>query len=105
MIARNAALAAGSLLLASGCQTAAGGGATITLVTTDPAGALVRVEGFGECEAPCTIELDAPRNLTVAKAGYQTQRMVLPPGVRKLDVKLELAAPTKGVDSGDLPEL
>lgn len=90
-------------LLIPACATT--GGASITLVETDPPGALVQVEGFGECEAPCTIELDAPRNLTIAKAGYDAQRLTLSPGTKKLRVKLTLSAPTTDVEEEALPEL
>lgn len=92
-----------------GCQTLAfgdkGGGTTLTTVTTTPAGARVSVEGFGACETPCTIEIDKPRNITIAKAGFDTQKFVLLPGHEKLDVVLKLSAPTTGVDSEALPEL
>jgi hypothetical protein len=94
-----------AILFLSGCQTFGGGGPGLTMVTTDPAGALVKVEGFGECEAPCTIELDAARNITVAKAGYNPQRFVLMPGKRKVEIVLELSAPTTEVDKTELPDL
>lgn len=90
-------------LLASACATTKG--PSITLVETDPPGALVQVEGFGDCEAPCTIELDAPRNLTIAKAGYDAQRLTLEPGNKRLQVKLKLSAPTADVEERALPEL
>lgn len=97
--------AAASAALA-GCKTIAGSnGATLTLVSTEPAGAVVQVEGFGECETPCTIEIDKPRNIIIAKAGYNPQRLVLQPGQRKLNVALELSAPTTEVDEAELPEL
>lgn len=89
-------------LLLPACATT---GAKITLVETDPPGALVQVEGFGECVAPCTIELDAPRNLTIAKAGYDAQRLTLEPGRKKLQVTLTLSAPTTDVDVEALPDL
>ena len=96
-------------LALGGCQTLAfggkGGATTLTTVTTAPAGARVTVEGFGECETPCTIEIDKPRNITIAKAGFDTQKFVLLPGRKKLDVELKLSAPTTGVDAEELPEL
>ncbi len=88
---------------ASACATAKG--PKITLVETDPPGAFVQVEGFGACETPCRIELDAPRNLTIAKAGYDARRLVLQPGTRTLSVTLTLSAPTTGVDAQPLPDL
>lgn len=93
-------------LALSGCKTLGGGtDTTLTTVTTEPAGALVTVIGFGECETPCTIEIDKPRNITIAKAGYDAQKLVLLPGKKKLDVVLELSAPTTEVDETELPEL
>ena len=90
-------------VLLSACATAKG--PTITLVETDPPGALVQVEGFGECESPCRIELDAPRTLTIAKAGYDAQRLTLEPGKKRLQVNLKLSAPTTDVEEAALPEL
>ncbi len=95
-------------LLTAGCKTfdfVGSKGPTITTVSTTPPGALVTVEGFGECLSPCTIELDAPRNITVAKAGYNPQRFVLEPGKKKVDIMLELSAPTTDVDADTLPDL
>ena len=100
-------IAAAALAL-SGCQTLAFGeksATTLTMVTTTPPGALVTVEGFGQCETPCTVEIDKPRNITVAKAGYDTQKHVLLPGRKKLELTLQLSAPTTGVDAEELPEL
>lgn len=100
-------LAIASLALA-GCKTLDFGsdeaGTIVTVVSTPP-GALVTVEGFGECETPCTIEIDKPRNITVAKAGYDAQKMVLVPSRRKVEVLLKLSTQTKGVDATELPEL
>ncbi len=93
---------AAALALAA-CNTTKG--PQIALVETEPAGALVRVEGFGECESPCRIELDAPRNLTIAKAGYDAERIVIEPESKKVLVKLKLSAPTTKVDEVALPEL
>lgn len=77
----------------------------MALVSTTPPGAIVRVDGFGECEAPCTIEIDRPREIVVAKAGYNPQRLTLQPGKRRVDVVLELSAPTTDVDETALPDL
>ncbi|NWG93183.1 MAG: PEGA domain-containing protein [Parvularculaceae bacterium] len=94
-------------LMFAGCETLdlGGGTTTMVLVTTTPAGALVTVENFGACEAPCTVEIDAPRTITVAKAGYTPQRLVLSPGKKKVEIVLELSAPTTAVDETELPEL
>ncbi len=100
------AIAAAAAL--SSCKTMSFGQApktTMVAITTAPAGALVTVEGFGECETPCTVEIDKPRKVTIAKAGYETMRLTLEPGKRKLDVTLTLSAPTTGVDAATLPDL
>lgn len=90
----------------AGCQTLGGGQATtITLIESTPPGALVRVEGFGECETPCRVEIDKPRMVTVAKAGFNAQRFQIVPKRKRVDVILDLAAPTKNVDSTELPDL
>ncbi|MDZ7627527.1 MAG: PEGA domain-containing protein [Parvularculaceae bacterium] len=101
MIRSSLACALGIALTA--CATT--DGPKITLVETDPAGAIVQVDGFGECEAPCRIELDKPRNLTIAKAGYDAERLTLSPGTKILRVKLRLSAPTTGVEEEPLPAL
>jgi hypothetical protein len=77
----------------------------LTLVTTEPAGALVQIEGFGECVSPCTIEHDAPRSLTIAKAGYDAVRLTITPGQKEARIVLQLAAPTIDVDETKLPDL
>lgn len=99
-----------ALALVGGCKTLSladigigGAGAPITRIVTDPPGATVRVEGYGECASPCTIGLDGPRQIIVAKAGYKAQRFQLSPGKPVVRVKLELVAPTKGVESDELP--
>ena len=96
----------------SGCKTldlsaitGGGTGTTLTRIGSDPIGALVTVEGFGECVTPCTVEIDKPRNITIAKAGFDPQRLVLQPGKRKLNVTLQLSAPTTDVYSAELPEI
>jgi len=95
-------LALPALLLISACVTTQG---NVTSLTSEPSGASVAVEGYEDCETPCTIQLSAPLNVTVAKAGYKPQRMVLQPGRKKVHVRLELAAPTSGVEATSLPEL
>ena len=94
-----------AVIAGPGCKTFGGGGPTIVQVNSEPAGALVRVEGFGECETPCTVEVDKPRRAQVAKAGYNPKQIMLEPGKRKVTVTLELSAPTTGVDETELPEL
>jgi len=95
-------------LALSGCKTLDFGGdktATVVTVVSTPPGALVTVEGFGECETPCTVEIDKPRNITVAKAGYDAQKMVLVPSRRTVEVLLKLSTQTTDVDATELPEL
>ncbi len=92
-----------ALFALAACATTTG--PQIVEVQTDPAGAFVRVEGFGDCESPCRIEIDAPRNLTIAKAGYDAQRIVIKPGDKTVRLTLKLAAPTTNVDQQALPEL
>lgn len=96
-------LCAAALLVCAGCATS--GGARVTLISSTPEGALVTIEGYGECEAPCRVSIDGPRVVTVAKAGFLPQRFEIRPGRKRIDVALELAAPTEGVDSTALPEL
>lgn len=99
-------LAAVTTLMLAGCQTLGiGDRNTITLITSDPSGALVRVEGFGECETPCRVEINQPQMVTIAKAGFLAQRFQIVPGKKTVAVQLQLAAPTKGVDANTLPEL
>ncbi|MGE0408914.1 MAG: PEGA domain-containing protein [Amphiplicatus sp.] len=92
---------------AGGCATltALSDSAPITAVVSTPPGALVTVEGYGTCETPCTISLDAPRIISIAKAGFKPQRFQIRPGAKRVAVELELAAPTTKVESGALPDL
>lgn len=94
---------AGLMLLASaGCLSTTGDMRTIT---SAPSGALVNIDGYGQCETPCTIKLDTRREITVAKAGYKAQRFGIVPGSKDVHVILELAAPTDEVSTETLPEL
>lgn len=86
----------------AGCATS---GVRTTEIVTEPPGALVRVEGYGECVSPCVIAFDAPRMITIAKAGYRAQRFELKPGKSRLVARLELAAPTRPVEEGALEKL
>ncbi len=95
-------LIATGLLALPGCLTTSG---NVRTITSEPAGALVRIANYGECETPCTVKLDEMRQLTVAKAGYKAQRFHVAPGNKDVHVILELAAPTKDVDASQLPEL
>ena len=87
----------------AGCATAPK--STITEITSDPPGAEVQIEGFGTCVTPCRIEIDRPRNITVAKAGFLAERFQIAPGEKLVELKLKLAAPTKDVDKSTLPDL
>jgi len=90
-------------LAAGGCATFGGSG--VTLFVSKPPGALVRVEGGGECETPCTVKFDRPREVTIAKVGYQAQRLRVGPDRSKVNVELELVAPTGEVEETRMPEL
>jgi hypothetical protein len=95
-----------AIALTGGCQTLGmGAGAGITTLNSEPPGAYVKVEGLGECETPCRIELDAPRMITVAKAGFKPQRFQVAPGKKRINVVLELVAPTEEVETQEIPEL
>ncbi len=96
---------AGPILLA-GCATV-GTPSRIVTVETTPTDALIRVEGFGECASPCAIEIDAPRRLSIAKAGFKPVTVDLSPTnrARTISVPLELAAPTEAVEAGSLGNL
>lgn len=89
-------------LLASGCLATGGAARTIT---STPSGATVTIDGYGECETPCTVKLDTYRRITVAKAGYKAQRFGIEPGRQPVVVILELAAPAGDVDAETLPDL
>ncbi|MFQ5562856.1 MAG: PEGA domain-containing protein [Parvularculaceae bacterium] len=91
-------------MLASACETFPFASDT-TLVESTPDGAVVTVEGFGQCETPCRVKLDTPRLTTVAKAGYEKKRFMLDPDRSKVTVVLELAAPTEDVEASELPDL
>ncbi len=89
-------------LALGGCFGSSGGMRTIE---STPSGALVTIEGYGECETPCTVKLDGYRNVTVAKAGYKAQRFGVKPGGAPVQVILDLAAPSGEVDTTALPEI
>lgn len=89
-----------------GCQAMFGGSIQVLNVQTDPPGALVAIEGAGQCETPCTIKLDSPKKARVAKAGFVTQYVTLSPGGKSnVVISLELAAASDDVDTTELPEL
>ncbi|MEM9705796.1 MAG: PEGA domain-containing protein [Pseudomonadota bacterium] len=85
--------------VASGCAT------NISEIVSNPPGATVTVEGVGECETPCTVGVDAPIIVTVAKPGYLPKRLRISPGATRVKVDLEQAAETKAVEEGTLPAL
>ena len=91
--------------LTSGCQTLGLFGPSVTTIESTPSEAQVVVEGYGECETPCTIEHDVERTVRVAKTGYKPQRFVIKPGAGTVSVALEVSAPTTGVESSSMPEL
>ncbi|MBI1392478.1 MAG: PEGA domain-containing protein [Alphaproteobacteria bacterium] len=100
-------LAAATIALASiaGCATTGADGSGLTRIETTPPGALVRIEGFGECETPCVIEHNGPRAITIARVGYNKVEATIQPGDRLLAIALELAAPSGEVQAEELPPL
>lgn len=88
----------------SGCVTLGGSGDMLKINTTPP-GALVTVDGAGQCETPCTIKLDRPRRAKIAKAGFISLDVMLSPSRRSVTVPLELAAASADVDAEALPEI
>ena len=90
-----------SAALLSGCRTSGG----VREIRSTPSGAFVAIDGFGECETPCTVKLDEPRRIRVAKAGYITQDFILEPKGGAIDIPLELAAASTEVDATSLPDL
>lgn len=92
-----------SVAMLAGCASAPK--TSITEISSEPAGAEVQIEGFGTCVTPCRIEIDRPRNVTVAKAGFLAERFQIAPGEKVVALKLRLAAPTKDVDKSTLPDL
>lgn len=95
------------LVFLGACQTMSGGRPAKNVVTieSEPVGALVVIEGYGECETPCTISLDAQRMIRIAKPGYLAQRFGVSPGAKRVLAILEEAAPTEDVEAGALPDL
>ncbi len=93
-----------ALLAAAGCTTL-GLGSGATKFVSEPPGALVRVEGGGECETPCTVKFDRPREVTIAKTGYIARRIRVGPDRSKVKVTLELAVETEEVETNTLPEV
>ncbi len=97
-----------ALFAASGCMSTFSGlgdGPRQVTVNTEPTGALLAIDGAGECETPCRVKLDGPRKARLAKAGFVTRTITLTPDRRSLTVPMELAAATDDVDSVALPSL
>ena len=90
------------LLFMSGCMATSG---AIREISTDPQGAQITIVGYGECTSPCTIKLDGPRQIKVAKAGFVSKTYEITPGMKDMVIPLELAAPSGDVDETALPEL
>jgi hypothetical protein len=104
-IMRRSAFALVPLFLAISACESLGAKPRMTEIATDPPGALVRVEGYGECTSPCTVEFDVPRTITIVKEGFKTQKLQLKPGKSRIDIKLELTAPTVDVEKSEMPKL
>ena len=88
--------------LLGGCLHTSSG---MRIINSEPPGATVIIEGFGECETPCSVKLDGYRSVLVAKAGYKPQKFGIVPKGPPVEVILELAAPTDDVDQETLPDL
>ncbi|NNL89988.1 MAG: PEGA domain-containing protein [Marinicaulis sp.] len=98
-------LALAMFAMLSACATIRN--AATVYIRSEPTGALVTVDGVGECETPCSIRVDVQRSATVAKAGYLPVRIRLSPGLREYQIKMELAAASEDVDAvmlGDIDE-
>ncbi|MEO0399154.1 MAG: PEGA domain-containing protein [Pseudomonadota bacterium] len=93
------------IALGLGCLSLSACANSMTKIVTTPPGATVTVAGYGQCETPCTVELDGARRITVAKAGYKRRDLVVGPDAGNVKLDLELAAPTQGVEAGELPPL
>lgn len=97
------AIAVSIAALLSGCLTT---DSPIKTITSTPERALVTITGFGECETPCSVRVDASQEVIVAKAGYLPQRFFISrKSGAEIAVILVLAAPTSDVSSSQLPEL
>lgn len=90
-------------LVGGGCATFGGSG--VTQIVSEPPGALVRVEGASECQTPCTVKFESPREVTIAKVGYKAQRLRIGPDQSKVKVTLELAVETEEIETNTLPEV
>ena len=89
--------AAASIMILSACTTFSD---TATVkIQSEPTGALVTVDGVGECETPCSIRIKIQRYATVAKAGYLPVTVRLSPGKRNYNIQMELAAASDAVDA------
>ncbi|MEM9262323.1 MAG: PEGA domain-containing protein [Pseudomonadota bacterium] len=93
------------LFLVATTSCSSNSAASLTRIETVPDQALVQIDGFGECDAPCTIEHNGPRRVTIAKAGYEKVELTIAPGQRVVRVELDLAAPTGVVEADGLPPL
>ena len=89
--------------LTSGCF---GGGGGVKTIISSPNNALVTITGYGNCTTPCSIEVDVPREITVAKAGYLPRRFTLSSASpNEIEIELPLAAPSSDVSTTSLPEI
>jgi len=97
-----AMLTAAVAIALSGCLTSGG----MREIRTNPPGALVTIDGYGECETPCTVKLDEPRYARIAKAGYVAKTYLIEPGRGPIELPpLELAAASDDVDTTGLPDI
>ena len=99
-------LALGLVLATLGGCTTVGGNVRMK---SDPDGATVRVSNGARCVTPCTLSLtgETPLQATFSKVGYKSVTARLTPGSlgyrpNPLSIKMELAAPTIGVEAAPL---
>lgn len=91
----------GALAL-QGCTTFGDG---LAKFSSNPDGATVTIEGYGDCITPCTARIYSPVMVTIAKIGFTPQRFQVGPGTKNIKVELELAASTEDVEEETLPAL
>ena len=94
-------LALGLIASLGGCLTT---GQTRTIYV-EPTDAAITIVGYGNCASPCTLKLDGPRHVKVANAGYLSKEITITPGIGRIKISLELAAPTEDVEQAILPDL
>ena len=91
-----------SSLALGGCLATGG---KVRTIDSNPPGATVTIDGYGECTTPCKVKLDQRRNVTIGKPGFKAQRFAISPDGPTVKVNLELVAKTSDVNSSTLPDI